>query len=493
MGDGDKQSLIQLLVMIRAAASLALASCTWLLLCSASSDDSVTEIDSTSFDAFIAENPLVLVQFYAPWCGHCKQFAPEFEVAALSLRSHKIPLIKVDASSERNTNLAEKYEIQGFPTLKLFRSGKVSNYGGERSADAIVSYMKKRSGPACKELSSQPEVETFKSEHDAVVVGFFSDVESAHYRAFEQAAKNVADIPFGNVVDAAARDGLGAHPDSVVLYKTFDEPETKYTAELTAGELEAFVKLHSLPKVITFSEKTAAQIFESGIKTHLVVFYDKTTRGGLETEVLQPATKWRGKFLFIHIPPSEEQIMDYFGVTKQELPAVRIVDLTSEQMKKFAFKGSEITGSTIDTFLQDYTDGKVEQVLKSEDIPTKHEGDIRTIVQKTFQAEVIEADQDVLVEFYAPWCGHCKELQPKYSALATSLKEVKTVVIAKVNAETNELPKVKIEGFPTIKLWPAGKKDTPVDYTGERTEEGLMAFLKEHATHKWFGDKRDDL
>ena len=122
--------------MIRAAASLALASCTWLLLCSASSDDSVTEIDSTSFDAFIAENPLVLVQFYAPWCGHCKQFAPEFEVAALSLRSHKIPLIKVcarlvssverarcqvDASSERNTNLAEKYEIQGFPTLKLFR------------------------------------------------------------------------------------------------------------------------------------------------------------------------------------------------------------------------------------------------------------------------------------------------------------------------------------------------------------------------------------
>jgi len=353
--------------------------------------------------------------------------------------------------------------------------------------------MKKRSGPACRQLSSQSEVEGFKAEYDAVVIGFFSDVESAAYQAFEQAAKSADDVPFGNVVDAAVRDRFEAQQNSVMLYKNFDEPETKYTAELSSASIEAFVKLQSLPKVIRFSEKTAAQIFGSGIKTHLVVFYDEKSQPSLEVEVLHAATKWRGQLLFIHIPPSEEQIMDYFGVTKPELPAVRIVDLTTEQMKKFAFEGSEITGSAIDNFLQDYTNGKINQVLRSEEIPTKQDGDIRQIVQKTFHAEVIEADQDVLVEFYAPWCGHCKELQPKYSALATSLKDVKTVVIAKVNAETNELPQVKIEGFPTIKLWPAGKKNAPIDYHGERTEEGLVTFLKEHVTHKWFGDKRDDL
>jgi protein disulfide-isomerase A1 len=62
-----------------------------------------------------------------------------------------------------------------------------------------------------------------------------------------------------------------------------------------------------------------------------------------------------------------------------------------------------------------------------------------------------------------------------------------------VNAEANELPQIKIEGFPTIKLWPAGKKDAPVDYQGERNEQGLVDFVKQHATHKWFDDKRDEL
>ena len=80
--------------MFRIIALYVLASCNWTLLCQAASDSAVTELDSVSFDAFIAENKIVLVQFYAPWCGHCKQFAPEFEAAATTLRNNNIPLIK---------------------------------------------------------------------------------------------------------------------------------------------------------------------------------------------------------------------------------------------------------------------------------------------------------------------------------------------------------------------------------------------------------------
>jgi len=62
-----------------------------------------------------------------------------------------------------------------------------------------------------------------------------------------------------------------------------------------------------------------------------------------------------------------------------------------------------------------------------------------------------------------------------------------------LDATANELPDEKIEGFPTIRLWPAGRKDAPVNFQGERTKEALLDFLKEHVTHKWFGDKRDEL
>ena len=58
--------------------------------------------------------------------------------------------------------------------------------------------------------------------------------------------------------------------------------------------------------------------------------------------------------------------------------------------------------------------------------------DVRVVVTNTFTADVIQNDKDVLVEFYAPWCSHCKELKPHYDALALKLKHVETVVIAKV-------------------------------------------------------------
>eukprot|EP00656_Telonema_subtile_P040079 TRINITY_DN45148_c0_g1_i4.p1 TRINITY_DN45148_c0_g1~~TRINITY_DN45148_c0_g1_i4.p1 ORF type:complete len:186 (-),score=63.63 TRINITY_DN45148_c0_g1_i4:63-620(-) len=185
--------------------------------------------------------------------------------------------------------------------------------------------------------------------------------------------------------------------------------------------------------------------------------------------------------------------MDYFGVSKSNLPALRIVDLSTELMKKYAFEGSEITAATVGAFIKKHRMGKVDQVLRSEVVPQSQDEDVVKIVQKSFRKEVLESDNDVLVEFYAPWCGHCKELKPKYDSLAKSLKDVPTLTVGKVDAEANELPDVKIEGFPTIKLWPSGHKDAPVNFQGERTEEALLAFLKEHVTHKWFGDKRDEL
>lgn len=114
------------------------------------------------------------------------------------------------------------------------------------------------------------------------------------------------------------------------------------------------------------------------------------------------------------------------------------------------------------------------------------------MVGKTFDELVKNSDKDVLVEFYAPWCGHCKQLAPIYDAVAKKLLHNKNILIAKMDSTANEVPGVNIKGFPTIKFYPNGKKNSPLDFEGDRTEEGFLKYLKEKTTYPWV-EQKDEL
>ena len=62
----------------------------------------------------------------------------------------------------------------------------------------------------------------------------------------------------------------------------------------------------------------------------------------------------------------------------------------------------------------------------------------------------------MLVEFYAPWCGHCKALEPTWAKLADHFADRDDIVIAKSDATTNEFDGVDVQGFPTLKFFPKG-------------------------------------
>eukprot|EP00252_Welwitschia_mirabilis_P004313 TRINITY_DN1462_c0_g1_i1.p1 TRINITY_DN1462_c0_g1~~TRINITY_DN1462_c0_g1_i1.p1 ORF type:complete len:362 (-),score=83.93 TRINITY_DN1462_c0_g1_i1:209-1294(-) len=103
--------------------------------------------------------------------------------------------------------------------------------------------------------------------------------------------------------------------------------------------------------------------------------------------------------------------------------------------------------------------------------------DVTALTPDTFENEVGK-DRGALVEFYAPWCGHCKKLAPEYEKLASNFKRAKSVLIAKVDCDEHKslCSKYGVSGFPTIKWFPKGSLE-PKDYHGGRTAEDLAEFV----------------
>lgn len=85
-------------------------------------DRAIILTDET-FNATVEQEPLMMVYFFAPWCGHCKRLNPDYEKAAQTLwdNTPRIKLAKVDATVE--TALARRFDVQGYPTLLVFRNG----------------------------------------------------------------------------------------------------------------------------------------------------------------------------------------------------------------------------------------------------------------------------------------------------------------------------------------------------------------------------------
>jgi protein disulfide-isomerase A1 len=99
--------------------------------------------------------------------------APEYAKAAKALKDEGSPLrlAKVDATEE--TELGEKFQVRGYPTIKFFYNGKPSDYKGGRTASEIVNWLKKRTGPAAADLNTVEAVKVLTEKEDVVVVGFF--------------------------------------------------------------------------------------------------------------------------------------------------------------------------------------------------------------------------------------------------------------------------------------------------------------------------------
>ena len=445
-------------------------------------ENDITVLTEATFDKALEKYEHMLVMFYAPWCGHCKKFKPELEKAAAVLRKENLIVAKVDATVEKP--LAAKYKVRGYPTVKFFKKGVPIDYTAGRTEKDVINWVRKKSGPPTKSLKTVEEVEEFKKENEVCVVYFGKDPEE--FKIFEGVASKNEDFPFGVVEDEEIAKKFNAKQKSVVLFKKFDEKRNDLE-NVKEKELNEFIEKYSLKKIGSFDEKSIEFIFG---KNHpaLAYFGEKGDKWNEVEQMLEKIVEKIGAKLRVAMTEIKDgmgkRVAEYIGVKKENLPTIRILD-TRKELKKYIMEG-EINEKNILDFIDGWEKGKLTLHLKSQDEPKDNNGPILEIVGKTFQREVIDNDKDVMVVFYAPWCGHCKKLLPKYEEAAKKLKEKNPkIVLGRMDATENEVESVTVSGFPTIKFYPGNKKDQkPMDYKGERNTEDIINFLKTNAYNK---------
>eukprot|EP00456_Euglypha_rotunda_P093915 TRINITY_DN9937_c0_g1_i26.p1 TRINITY_DN9937_c0_g1~~TRINITY_DN9937_c0_g1_i26.p1 ORF type:complete len:333 (+),score=69.99 TRINITY_DN9937_c0_g1_i26:135-1133(+) len=110
------------------------------------SGGAVLELTPETFDDHVGGNEPILVEFFAPWCGHCKSLAPEYEIAATAFAKLPVKVASVDADKHRD--LGSRFGVTGFPTIKFFPSGtkEAEAYNGGRTAKDIVDFLNGKAG-----------------------------------------------------------------------------------------------------------------------------------------------------------------------------------------------------------------------------------------------------------------------------------------------------------------------------------------------------------
>lgn len=197
-----------------------------LLLSSVKSDAAVLEenvyiLTDKNADQFVANEEIVFVKFYAPWCGHCKKMAPDYKELGQehNVEGSKIKIAKIDSTVHKE--FSTKHKVEGFPTLKLFINGEPIDYSGERTKEAISTFITLKSKIEIKILKTKEEVDEIRTNQFATV--FL--VPENNERALNQILKFVRSVEFPTAVvyDKTLLPLTISADKALVVFRKFDE------------------------------------------------------------------------------------------------------------------------------------------------------------------------------------------------------------------------------------------------------------------------------
>lgn len=323
-------------------------------------------------------------------------------------------------------------------------------YTGGRTEQEIVNWILKKVGPPSTEVTCDDLKK--KVEENKLVAAYFGENDDKKFtEIFQEVAQHSSiseKYQFVHLNDKDCASSYGASIPSVVLFRKFDESPLVFSGNWETTPIVDWLVTGSVPTLIEFSEDYIEPIF--GQKNAAIILFRaaEEAAGELKNLFSKAASELKGKVLFVESGIKEgiqQRLAEFIGVEESQLPYIMILD-PANNMKKFTFPGKavEATLDTLKNFITEFKENKLKPYLKSAEPPTDTSEPVTVVVGKTFKDIVLDENKDVLIEFYAPWCGHCKKLAPIWDQVATDLKNVPNLVIAKMDATANEVEDLEI-------------------------------------------------
>ncbi|QPG75308.1 hypothetical protein FOA43_002660 [Brettanomyces nanus] len=454
-------------------------------------DSAVVSLNADNFEDFVSQHPVVLAEFFAPWCGHCKHLGPEFVAAADVLSKKDIPLAQVDCTEERD--LCSKYEVRGYPTLKVFRGSPsdYSDYNGQRKSDSIINYMTKQTLPAVSVYEDAADLlEAISEVKDSFILqvlpkgvtvgnGTFYEIADAQRDLFSFATTSNEEYVKKYAPKSGKKPGY-------VIFRPDEEisDASVYDDKLIDEEhLNKFIEVETKPLLGELDGSSFRSYMGANLPLAYYFYNDLTQRDEIKPLLSKLAKTYRGKMNFVALDATKYGVHSQNLNMEEKFPLFSIHDIPSN-LKYGISQEKELNNKDISSFVTKFFAEKLEPIVKSEPIPDTQNSSVYHLVGYEYE-KIVASPKDVFVKYYAPWCGHCKRLAPIYESLADLYAEDDKasgkVLLAEIDHTANDINGVDIQGYPTLILYPADGSD-PVLFEGQRTLEGMADFIKENGS-----------
>jgi protein disulfide-isomerase A1 len=384
------------------------------------------ELDSSNFAQFIKENPVSLVNFFAPWCHFCTELAPHYQSAAYALL-HSTPQLKIaTVDCTKQQTLCQQQVVNYYPTLKVFKAGQPSIFQGQRSEASIIFNMKKSLIINCREASpivsevSGDKLNEFISSSKVAVVGYFDphivgyvdhDGEEKPEQSFSMVSSGFKfdGVVFGKSTSIIDMEAIKVKAPAVVLFKNEDGASLVYEGDFSYLSVLKFVKDNSFSLLEEYDISNEKHYAERGLPIASLFYIGESQKVLFEDGLKALAKKYENQVSFVFVNAAMVYIItnDQYPqhavdclLTSNIWPAFTIIDGNA----KFPMpQDTELFMDDIEIFVRDEIHGRINPSIKSAAIPENNNDPVTVVVGNSFNDIVLNREKNVFVNFYAPW------------------------------------------------------------------------------------------